>query len=208
MRSTTRQAMLALGVLAALALVACGSAAASSVRHVAPKPVVKASAVAGGDERILTTPSGSTLYYFTADQDGKFLACTGDCLSTWQPLLLAHGTDLTGQGALPGALATIARPDGTRQVTYDGWPLYRFAGDDMPGDVKGQGIGGVWFAATAQVPELVPPPPTPTPTPMPAPPIPASNPPRVVATPPPPPPAFNDRDGDNSGAASDGDGNG
>jgi len=26
------------------------------------------------------------------------------------------------------------------------WPLYRFAGDHAPGDVNGQGSGGVWFA--------------------------------------------------------------
>ena len=36
-------------------------------------------------------------------------------------------------------------PDGTMSKAGD-WPLYRFAGDQAPGDVNGQGSGGVWFA--------------------------------------------------------------
>jgi predicted lipoprotein with Yx(FWY)xxD motif len=46
-----------------------------------------------------------------------------------------------------GTLATVSRPDGTVQVTYNGWPLYHFARDTAPGSVRGQGIGGVWFVA-------------------------------------------------------------
>ena len=45
-------------------------------------------------------------------------------------------------------MGTSPRADGTRQVTYDGHPLYYFAGDKAPGDVKGQGIhnfGGGWY---------------------------------------------------------------
>jgi predicted lipoprotein with Yx(FWY)xxD motif len=34
-------------------------------------------------------------------------------------------------------------------VTYGGKPLYYFAGDAKPGDVKGQGVGSVWFAVAA-----------------------------------------------------------
>lgn len=213
MSSTMRQAMLALSLLGALALAACGSAAAATGRTPTVKLSVEARAVAlaGHQQRILTTSGGNTLYYFTSDQDGSMLACTGSCLTSWVPLLLPRGAQVTSRQALPGKLSTLARPGGTRQVTYDGWPLYRFAGDKAPGEINGQGIGGMWFAATAQVPELVPPPPTPTPAPTPPPtPTPQATPtpPPPVATAPPPPPAFNDRDGDNNGAASDGDGNG
>ena len=31
------------------------------------------------------------------------------------------------------------------QVTYNGWPLYFYAGDTAPGDTNGQGQGGVWY---------------------------------------------------------------
>jgi predicted lipoprotein with Yx(FWY)xxD motif len=36
-------------------------------------------------------------------------------------------------------------------VTYNGKPLYYFAGDQMPEDIKGQGVtafGGTWSLAT------------------------------------------------------------
>jgi predicted lipoprotein with Yx(FWY)xxD motif len=48
-------------------------------------------------------------------------------------------------------LSTLDGPSG-RQVTYDGWPLYRFVGDSAPGEALGQGIanfGGVWMTMAA-----------------------------------------------------------
>lgn len=231
MRFRTRQVMLALSFAAGLGVAACGSASSASSHgsgtpQAAAKTVVDAAtvSVAGHQERILETSGGMTLYYFTADQDGKMLACTGSCLAVWLPDLLPHGATLASQGSLPGKLGTIDRPGGARQVTYDGWPLYRFNGDKARGDVNGQGVSNQWFAATAGVPEMVPPPPTPTPAPTPAPtptPAPAAPPaaapppaappvvaPKPVTAPPPPPPAFNDHDIDNNGGPSDGDGNG
>ena len=35
-------------------------------------------------------------------------------------------------------LGIAARPDGTQQATYSGWPLYTFVQDAAPGDVTGQ----------------------------------------------------------------------
>jgi hypothetical protein len=46
-------------------------------------------------------------------------------------------------------LSTVKRPDGGTQVTYAGLPLYRYAADKKPGDVKGQGVEGTWFAVTS-----------------------------------------------------------
>jgi hypothetical protein len=42
-------------------------------------------------------------------------------------------------------VAVIQRTDGTFQVTYNGSPLYYYITDMAPGDVNGQGVGGVWF---------------------------------------------------------------
>jgi hypothetical protein len=44
----------------------------------------------------------------------------------------------------------VKRPDGKTQVTYAGFPLYRYSGDTKPGDVKGQGFQKIWFAVTAK----------------------------------------------------------
>ena len=42
---------------------------------------------------------------------------------------------------------SITREDGAQQTTFKGWPLYLFASDTAPGDVNGDGSGGVWFVA-------------------------------------------------------------
>ena len=39
--------------------------------------------------------------------------------------------------------------DGGTQLKAGKWPLYSFSGDAAPGDVNGQGSGGVWFVVAA-----------------------------------------------------------
>ncbi|MGB2711937.1 MAG: hypothetical protein WBC33_10505 [Conexibacter sp.] len=97
-------------------------------------------------KRILVTAKGRTLYTLSAETNGRFI-CTGSCLSTWPPLTLGRGVTPTGVKHL----GTIKRPDGRRQVTYKGRPLYRFASDRTKGDVGGEGFVdvGTWHAAVA-----------------------------------------------------------
>jgi len=69
-------------------------------------------------------------------------SCQGDCLTNWpvfsaDRLIVADGLDAADFGV-------HVRADGTKQVTYRGWPLYYFV-KDKPGDRLGEGIGGVWF---------------------------------------------------------------
>lgn len=94
---------------------------------------------------VLTNTKGLTLYTLTGEKNGKFI-CTGACLSTWPPLLVAAGTKPKG----PVALGTIKRPEGKTQVTFRGMPVYTFSGDSKKGEANGEGLKdfGVWHAVT------------------------------------------------------------
>jgi predicted lipoprotein with Yx(FWY)xxD motif len=44
----------------------------------------------------------------------------------------------------------FTRPDGTKQMTVNCWPIYTFSGDKAPGDTNGQGVGGTWYAVSPE----------------------------------------------------------
>lgn len=94
---------------------------------------------------ILVDAEGFTLYIFTNDTEGTS-TCYDDCAANWPavPGDTAIGADL--EASLFG---TTARDDGSEQLTVNGMPLYRFTPDEAPGDVNGQGVGGVWFVVGA-----------------------------------------------------------
>ena len=68
-------------------------------------------------------------------------ACSGACAAAWPPVP-AKGKVTVSGSAKASDLGTITRSDGTKQVTYDGHPLYYFAGDSGPGQTSGQGSDG------------------------------------------------------------------
>jgi predicted lipoprotein with Yx(FWY)xxD motif len=90
----------------------------------------------------LVDGKGMTLYIFTKDT-AAVSNCAGGCLKAWPPLV-ATG-DLVAGAGVTGKLGFITRADGTKQVTYNDMPLYYWASDMKPGDMTGQGVGGVWF---------------------------------------------------------------
>ena len=96
---------------------------------------------------ILTDSDGGTLYLFTTDER-NVSNCSGGCAQAWPPLI-ADGDPVAGEGVSADHLGTIARADGSSQVTYNGWPLYSFASDEQPGDANGQGSGDVWFVVSS-----------------------------------------------------------
>lgn len=103
--------------------------------------------------RYLETSAGFTLYLLSSDIQYKSSTCTGACVDYWPPYLFNGSiSSLSVQSGInASALGVITRPDGSRQLTYDGWPLYRFSGDKAAGQVSGEGIaafGGVWYAVT------------------------------------------------------------
>jgi predicted lipoprotein with Yx(FWY)xxD motif len=97
-----------------------------------------------GSGTVVASGTGYTLYWFSRDTP-TYTACDDVCVPQWPPVTgapqLAAGTKL------PGQLGTMRRSDGVEQATYDGHPLYTFAGDFEPGDVGGNNVvqfGGTW----------------------------------------------------------------
>lgn len=94
----------------------------------------------------LTDGSGRSLYMFASDTSSKS-TCSGTCATYWPPLTTS-GTPGTAAGVTRSMLTTITRSDGSRQVTYNGHPLYLFKQDTAPGDTNGQGstnFGAKWW---------------------------------------------------------------
>jgi len=124
------------------AVASSSSSAAAAVTY-----EVKVAHTTAGDA--LVGAGGKTLYWNTTETNGT-IVCTGRCASVWPPFTLDTGQKTTaGQGVTTGWLATVKRPDGKTQVTYNGHPLYYFASDTAAGDANGQGISGIWLIATA-----------------------------------------------------------
>src|SRR4051794_12937189 len=151
MKRYTRKVLVTVGAVALLA--ACGgsggdqagssssTSSSSSASSATAAPAVKVTKTALGD--VLTDPSGRLLYMFDPDKQGES-TCYDQCAQAWPPLQ-AKGTPGAGAGADASLLGTTTRKDGSKQVTYAKWPLYYFAPDQKPGDVKGQAVGGVWW---------------------------------------------------------------
>lgn len=91
---------------------------------------------------VLVDAEGFTLYGFLNDTDGES-TCLDACADAWPPALV-EGEPTVGDGVDESVIKTVEHPTGTMLAAGD-WPLYRFAGDEAPGDVNGQGSGGVWF---------------------------------------------------------------
>ena len=134
--------------LAALALAALLVVSAVAV----PTALARDSTTVAGEatarslhKTVLTNTKGLTLYTLSGETNGEFI-CTGACLRTWPPLLVAAGTKPKG----PVKLGTIKRPEGKIQVTFRGLPLYTFDGDRAKGQANGEGFKdvGTWHAVT------------------------------------------------------------
>ena len=93
----------------------------------------------------LTDGTGRALYVWEKDTIPDVSSCTGSCIKTWPAFWV---DDLMAPSVLdPANFSTIIRGDGGKQWAYLGQPLYYYSGDKDAGDLYGNGIGNVWFAA-------------------------------------------------------------
>jgi predicted lipoprotein with Yx(FWY)xxD motif len=141
----------ALIALVALAVAGCGggddqASAASSGSNASGGSSTIGVSDAGSLGKILVDSQGRTVYLFEKDSGPKS-TCSGACASEWPPVTTS-GKPTAGDGLSASMLGTTKRSDGTTQVTYNDHPLYRFEGDQQPGDTSGQGLdffGAKWF---------------------------------------------------------------
>lgn len=138
-------------VLCLLLTVAGCTGGGGDQQHVTPPPASEPARTAG-----LFTVDSSTLGPVVIDGEGYLLyrsdrdsahpsrsTCLGACARQWPPVPVP--TDLRVSGIDRQLVGTYTRPDGTKQLTLAGWPLYGYAGDRMPGDANGQGLQGSWY---------------------------------------------------------------
>ena len=100
--------------------------------------------------KILVDSKGDTLYLFQADT-GTASTCYSACAAVWPPLTTSS-EPIAGPGVAAAKLGMTKRSDGTSEVTFNGHPLYTFAGDSSRGQTTGEGnkgFGAEWDVLSA-----------------------------------------------------------
>ncbi|MGD9704296.1 MAG: hypothetical protein AB7Q42_23080 [Acidimicrobiia bacterium] len=96
----------------------------------------------------LIDKDGRTLYIYTKDSQNKASTCDAACATTWLPEA-APSSPSAGTGVTASKISEITRSDGTKQLAYNGWPLYRYSKDTASGETTGEGFGGTWYVVDA-----------------------------------------------------------
>ncbi|MFL6088763.1 MAG: hypothetical protein ACJ71Z_01320 [Aeromicrobium sp.] len=93
--------------------------------------------------KIVVDGKGRTVYTYADDKQGAAKSsCKDACLEAWPPVPAPAKPDVDKLTGDPGVTKDA---NGDDQLTYNGWPLYYFGGDQNPGDTNGQGAKGEWW---------------------------------------------------------------
>jgi predicted lipoprotein with Yx(FWY)xxD motif len=136
--------MVKVSVPAAAVLLAAACSSTAGTEATATSTVIGTTNGSAGT--FLVSGSGRSIYLWKKDT-GDASTCSGACATAWPPVP-ANGTLTAAGGADASDLGTITRSDGSKQATYDGHPLYYFAGDTAPGQINGEGsdgFGAKWY---------------------------------------------------------------
>jgi predicted lipoprotein with Yx(FWY)xxD motif len=156
-RSGIRAVLVAAGLLA---LAACGTSTSGSSGNAAaggavsgsssssasaPAAVLKTANSAFG--QIVVDAQGRTVYFFAKDTaNSGTSACTGSCVGLWPAVTTT--SDSPAVDGVTGTVGTITLADGSKQVTINGLPVYRFSGDTKAGDTSGQLYQNLWWVVS------------------------------------------------------------
>ncbi|WP_328311083.1 hypothetical protein OG432_13360 [Streptomyces sp. NBC_00442] len=140
----------------ALAISGCGSSgtgsapgpSGSSTSSARPAAATLSTAKVDKVGTVVVDGKGFVLYRFDKDtaKPASKSNCYGTCATQWPPALTTGSVNVKGIDR--SLVSTVTRADGSKQLTLAGRPLYRYAEDNAPHEASGQGVGGIWFAAT------------------------------------------------------------
>ncbi len=132
-------------------LLLAAGATTTSATPVKPKSLLTVSS-ASPYTNVLADNNHMSLYVLSAEVGGT-LHCTGTCLSVWPPVLVPTSvTSILVATGVHGTIGFIARSGGMSQVTFNGYPVYRYTGDGGANGSSGEGVvadGGTWYLASA-----------------------------------------------------------
>lgn len=110
------------------------------------------SANVSGFHGALVTSAHRTLYLLSNEKGAK-IHCSASCLRFWPPMLVKDSLTRVSLGAnVTGHIGFVARGKTMKQVTFNSYPLYRYAGDSAALVANGEGLvsyGGTWFVVNA-----------------------------------------------------------
>jgi predicted lipoprotein with Yx(FWY)xxD motif len=94
---------------------------------------------------VLAQANGQVVYTYSKDTKGGSPTCTGSCATTWPPVT---GTPKAGPAdTFPSTFGVVKGAGGVEQITYNGLPLYKFAGAKAL-TVAGNGLDGEWHVVS------------------------------------------------------------
>jgi predicted lipoprotein with Yx(FWY)xxD motif len=147
-----RNPLLSTGLILVVGLVVLIVAMSGGSAKNRRSPIAAGSALNVGSTSLgktLVDANGRTLYLFQADKPNvSTLSNAG--LAVWPPFT-STGTPQAEGGAKAAEIGTITGPSGSKQVTYNGHPLYYYVGDHQPGSARGQRLnqfGALWYVLT------------------------------------------------------------
>ena len=128
---------------------ACGG---SNIGYGSPgnPPAQSATLMVATDARLgghIVDGNGRSLYYFAKDvpaggTQAAVSGCNAACLAVWP---IFHVENVVVETIDAADVGEFTRPDGSKQTTYKGFPLYYYAGDSAAGETQGEGLNGLWY---------------------------------------------------------------
>jgi predicted lipoprotein with Yx(FWY)xxD motif len=100
---------------------------------------------------VLAEANGQVVYTYGKDSKGGSPTCTGACATSWPAVT---GTPKAGPAdTFPGTFGVVKGAGGVEQITYNGMPLYKFAGA-KPLTTAGNGLDGEWHVVALSATDI------------------------------------------------------